>query len=160
MSCKLNTEYATRAKNQKVATPMQPALPSRTNPSIIFARWRQCAPSSNTWLIGPTLVCTCKRHLDLLIRLCTVHGRDEHTYRLADTQTDSAMPPAAIGRIYVMYSMRPKAFGIKNRVRFLSSSCTAKTAQITSAAKCRTRNTATYCVYTSSEREGGGRGRD
>ena len=44
--------------------------------SIVFARWRQCAPQSplNTCFLGPTSPYA-KRHLDQFSRFCTAHGR-------------------------------------------------------------------------------------
>jgi len=44
--------------------------------SIMFARWRQCAPPTNTCFLGPTPSPYPKRHLERFSRFCTTHGRE------------------------------------------------------------------------------------
>jgi len=58
-----------------------PSLPHMDG-SIVFGRWRQCAPPSNTCFLRPTRVP--KRHLDQFSHFCRAHDRD------TDRPTDGA----------------------------------------------------------------------
>jgi len=66
-----------------------------TDGSIVFARWRQCARSSNAWFRGPTRVHTRSRSVQPFLqgsRLC----------KTDDRQTDHTTPSVTIGRIYAV----------------------------------------------------------
>jgi len=51
------------------------ASPPHMDSSVVFDRWRQCAPPSNTCFRGPTCPYA-KQHVDWLSCVCTAQGRE------------------------------------------------------------------------------------
>jgi len=80
--------------------------------SIIFARWRQCAPPRNTCFLAPTRV-----HIPngISIVSAVIAGltivTDKPTDRHTDRQTDHAASSVTTGRIYVVLRCDLKLIG-------------------------------------------------
>jgi len=73
-------------------------LPPHTEGSIIFARYRQCAPPPNTCFLGPTRVVHIPNGISIGSAVfIKVHDRD----RLTDRSTDNATLSITIDRIYI-----------------------------------------------------------
>jgi len=82
VSCKRGLRFPTEAGYDDVKTMVIEVIrhkatsPPHTDGSVVFARLRQCALTSNTWFPGPTRLSISKLHLDRYSRFCTAHGRE------------------------------------------------------------------------------------
>jgi len=94
------------------------------NGSVVFTRWRQCAP---TWYTVPWTHPSPhpKQHLDRSSLFCRAHDRDRPTDRL----TDHSTRPVAIGGIYVVRRCGLITFVTTVRIIMITSlSCHRRTA--------------------------------